>query len=153
MSARCFVTYKGGNSPKTHSNVKGQEGKTEALNVSFGAMHAHHHGHSTGEPVFNDISFQKLGDKTSAALFQAVVQGTMFDEIVFEFYRTDRVKGEVMFAKITYLKAVIQSWQINFGHASASSHFDESVSITGTQVVMTIDETQAEHQLRVNALR
>lgn len=155
MAARAFLKIE--NIPGT-SNVEGHPDEIEVEGWSFGIMHPHMYGQSTGEAQVQSLCLSFQSGTHSALMFQSVALGTVAPTLTLITETNDRGKKPIILNKIELKNCVIESWTTGFQHTGSSVSLSESITVTGTQIAMETSRlgsdnaTKASYNLRVNKL-
>ena len=148
MAHAIFLSIDGGKSIKGNTTVTKHKDKIEVQSFSYGVTHPYTGNESAGERSHSDVNISKVSDTSSAELLLACIQGTVFKEIKFEFYRDDRTTTEQAFSTLTLTNAVVTSFQTGGAVGDGSSGLNETISFGFAQMHFEILKKSASDKYR-----
>ncbi len=151
MAHAIFMIIDGGKSIKGSTTVTKNKDKIELTSFNYGVSHPYTGNESAGERTHSDVSISKVSDLSSAELLLACIQGTVFKEVKFEFYRDDRTTTEQAFATLTLTNAAVTSYQTSSSAGDGSSGLNESLSFGFSQMHFEILKKSASDKYRTTA--
>jgi type VI secretion system secreted protein Hcp len=148
MAHAIFLSIDGGKSIKGNTTVTKHKDKIEVQSFNYGVAHPYTGNESAGERSHSDVSVSKVSDTASAELLLACIQGTVFKEVKFEFYRDDRTTTEQAFSTLTLTNAVVTSFQTSGSVGDGSPGLNESLSFGFAQMHFEILKKSASDKYR-----
>jgi type VI secretion system secreted protein Hcp len=151
MAHAILMSIDGGKSIKGSTTITAQKDKIELLSFNYGVTHPYTGNESAGERTHSDISMTKVSDIASAEMLLACIQGTVFKEVKFEFFRDDRTTKEQAFATLTLTNAVVTSYQTSASAGDGSYGLNESLTMGFAQMHFEILKKSASDKYRTTA--